>query len=667
MFKKILHSKYSCIILFSLLTVGLLFTLFTKFCKNKINKQEKNKSEVVTILFTSDMHSSFFPKKSLNGVEFGGYARLSTLLQKIKEKYYDSPAITVDAGDWSMGSLFETISTTTAAELRILGNMNYDVTTFGNHEYDFRKEGLAHILNKAISSGDNLPKIVQANYFPSDKKSINNYDSQDILKIAFDNYGVTDYTIVEKNGARFAIFGILGEDAYTDITANKMKYENKIDAAKRVIKNIKDNEKYDYIICLSHSGINDKKPTGNKSEDYELAKNVSDIDVIVSGHTHSTLEQPIKVKNTYIVACGEYAKKLGMIRLKKDGNEVKLIDYNLFSVDNNILEDNKISKIINSYKDLVNQIYLKNYKHAEYFDKIIAKSTFDFEEVNKNQWDKSDKSLCNLITDSYQYAIEKLTNNKEIPVDFSIVPAGIVRNTFYKGNITVSDVFDVLSLGIGADGTAGYPLVDFYLTGKELKTIFEIDASISDFMTTARIYGTGMKWKYNLSRVFMNKVVECYQVSKKGVLKEIGDNKLYRVVTGQNCAQMVSKVKKISYGLISMIAKDKNGCTINDGGTFDSRIIYDKNGFEIKEWYALASYLSSFDHDENDTISKIPEKYRLANGNKQIYSSLNICELLKKANVWTYGVIFLTTFLLLIIIFLFFKLIKYVNKRIKLN
>lgn len=79
---------------------------------------------------------------------------------------YQYPTITLDAGDFSMGSLFQTIYATDAPELRALGAMGFDVTTLGNHEFDYRQKGLADMLDAAVASKDPLPKMVQANYKP---------------------------------------------------------------------------------------------------------------------------------------------------------------------------------------------------------------------------------------------------------------------------------------------------------------------------------------------------------------------------------------------------------------------------------------------------------------------------------------------------------------------
>ena len=130
-----------------------------------------------TILFTHDTHDHFLPMPDEEGGEYGGYTRLATLIQQERaahpEARADPPegaahpdALVLDAGDFSMGSLFQTIYATEAPELRALGAMGYDATTLGNHEFDYRARGLAEMLNAAVDSGDPVPPIVQANYKP---------------------------------------------------------------------------------------------------------------------------------------------------------------------------------------------------------------------------------------------------------------------------------------------------------------------------------------------------------------------------------------------------------------------------------------------------------------------------------------------------------------------
>src|SRR5690606_12139850 len=117
----------------------------------------------------------------------------------------------VDAGDYSMGTLFQTIFSTDSPALRIMGKMGYDVTTFGNHEFDFRAEGLAESLMAAKKSKDPLPQIVASNiFFPEGEDGSLSTDLEK-LKEAMMEYGVKDYTVIERKGIKIGVFGLMGK------------------------------------------------------------------------------------------------------------------------------------------------------------------------------------------------------------------------------------------------------------------------------------------------------------------------------------------------------------------------------------------------------------------------------------------------------------------------
>ena len=100
--------------------------------------------ESITILFTHDLHDNLLPfevEREQKKVTVGGYARLHSAIVEQREK--DPDAILVDAGDFAMGTLFQTIYTTDAPSLQMMGQIGYDATTLGNHEFDFRSVGLA--------------------------------------------------------------------------------------------------------------------------------------------------------------------------------------------------------------------------------------------------------------------------------------------------------------------------------------------------------------------------------------------------------------------------------------------------------------------------------------------------------------------------------------------
>ena len=118
--------------------------------------------------------------------------------------------------------------------------------------------------------------------------------------------------ILERDGLRVAVFGLLGQDAHESAPMSGMVFEPIVDAAERTVSYIEEHEDADFIICLSHSGTKD-----GKGEDWELAKKVDGIDVIISGHTHTTLTEPIRVGDTLIVSAGEYTQNLGVLTVSK--------------------------------------------------------------------------------------------------------------------------------------------------------------------------------------------------------------------------------------------------------------------------------------------------------------------------------------------------------------
>ena len=528
----------------------------------------------LTILFTHDTHDHFYPTSD----GWGGYTRLATLLeeQRAEAERAGWPVVTLDGGDFSMGSLFQTIYASDAPELRALGAMGYDVTTLGNHEFDYRQQGLAGMLRAAVDSGDPLPAIVQANYTtPKDPDS-----GRDVAQ-ALADYPVTDYVVLEREGwsgtagddtLRVAVFGVLGADADACAPMSGMEYEPIADAAKRVVAEIQENEQADYIICLSHSGTEE-----GRGEDYELARAVDGIDVIISGHTHSTTPEPIQVNDTLIVSCGEYTQNLGVLTVSRGaGGKVELEEYALLPVDGSVRDDPEMTALAETFQAKVNGTYLADYGLD--YDQVLADAAEDF----------TLEETGNLIGDAYIAAIRRLEGADYVPVDFAVAPSGVIRDCLRKGQVTTSQAFDILSLGSGADGTPAYPLVSVWLTGKDLKNAFEVDASISALMPAATLYGAGMRWTWNPHRMILDKVTDAARLLPEGGEDAIQDDRLYRVAADLYSGQMLGAVEAQSMGLLTVTPRDENGEPVTN---LESRIVTDADGTELKAWYALASYL----------------------------------------------------------------------------
>jgi len=275
--------------------------------------------------------------------------------------------------------------------------------------------------------------------------------------------------------------------------------------------------------------------------------------------------------------------------------------------------------------------------------------------------DPIDNPLGNLISDSYVYEIKKVEGENYIPVDVAIVPVGIIRSTLNQGDIHVRDAYEILSLGIGEDGISGYPLINVYLTGAELRMVAEIDASLSDLMSGTKLYWSGLYSEFNPHRMILNRVVDVKLIGEDGSLKDLDDKKLYRVVAGLYSGQMLGAVESMSKGLLQLKPKDKDGNPLEG---FSSVIIKNQSGMEVKEWYAFADYLSSF--EKTDGISTIPAKYSKSEGRKVINDSTDLKDILRNPSapfLKVAGILLLAILIIVLVIILLVKLIRRITRK----
>ena len=624
--------------------------------------QETN---VTTILFTHDLHSHFLPQSTAEGGESGGYARLKTVIDG--ERAMNPDALLVDGGDFSIGSLIQTLYTTQAAELRTMGAMGYDAVTIGNHEFDHKGTGFAEMLNSAKAAQQAavelllvdarpledmdayrerfgpvtpvLPTLLEANYAPAD-------DNQDraFIRSAMEDYGVTDCMTLERGGVTYGLFGLMGVDSDECAPTSGFTRTDAAKAAKRCVETLK-GEGAEIIVCLSHSGTGDSLAS---SEDEELAKAVDGIDVIVSGHTHSTLAEPLVVNDTYIVSSGPYCQNLGSLTFSwDDGGEKRLLDYRLIPIDETVAENPEIAGLVEQWKDMVGETYLARYGLT--YDEVLTHTDCDL--TTPASAVQENNGLGTLVSDAFLWADRTLdAAYADSPHTVSVTADGVLRANLPAGDLTVAMAFDVLSMGVGEDGTSGFPLVAVYLTGKELKAAMEVDASVTPIMPAAQLYMSGAKYAFNTKRMFFNRVYDAaltdvtFDESGTENAYEIDDNALYRVVTGMYSAQMLGTVKSKSMGLLSLEPKQADGTPVTD---FADCILYDANGNELKEWYALAAYLEQFGEDG------LPDRYAApANGCKQVSDSFAPGQLLAGWNGITWAVLGIVLLILVLILLL---------------
>ncbi|HLP15183.1 MAG TPA: bifunctional UDP-sugar hydrolase/5'-nucleotidase [Bacteroidota bacterium] len=585
----------------------------------------------IRILFTHDLHTAFEPETHRTDEgqtrSSGGFARLASAI-RTKRLEVPGGTLVVDAGDYSSGTIFSTLYTSDGPELQLMGMMGYDAVTPGNHEFDDRLDGFAQSVTAASRSGNPLPLMVSSNV------TLHGSSSSEVeLMKAFGLYGVRKYTVIERSGIRIGIFGVIGKDASADVPgAGHSVFEDPIVTAKNMARVLRDSARVDLIVCLSHSGTRSDPAA---SPDEALAREVPEIDVIISGHTHRTLVSPLVVGRTIIGSAGAHGAALGIMDLVLTPNAgPKLKDYRLMQMTDSIQPDSVIARRIAVFTAKVDSVYFKPLGMKS--DQILAELPFDLEPMEYVVRSTGELALGDLIADGFSYAVGCAEGSKGRRVDFSIEPLGLIRGSFLKGPVTVADVFRALSLGVGRDKKSGYPLVSAYMTGSDLRKVLEIDATLSALKTDLRFQVAGVTYHFNPHRMPFNRITESGIVDASGTVREIEDERLYRGCISWYAATMISKIDSMSHGIISLVLRDSSGAPLHD---LDGAIVMthtgDHRSEELKDWQALAMYLQSFPRGGSLHAPIVPARYLHPDNRIISNASWNPIALLARPNRYT--------------------------------
>lgn len=577
----------------------------------------------IDIVFFHDVHS-FLDKAP----------KVKTL---IDEKIAENPSTFIfDAGDFSMGTLFQTVYETQASELRVLGKLGVDATTLGNHEFDYGLDGIKNMLNTAYKnySHEDLPSLVLCNL---NKEKDNQYTQN--LKEELTSY-VKDYIVVEKGNIKIAVLGVFGKNAFECIPSFELEFYDQYEAVKNTVKKIQETETVDMIICLSHCGTSE---TPSLSEDEILAKKVPELDLIISAHSHTTLTSPITIGDTHIVSSGPYFENLGTISLEQDNNRWKIKNYELKPIHDGIKDNLELKNFVSSIEKSIDQEYLSLFGYTK--NDVL---------INLQNPITSLAETGYLMSDAIAFSLHDLDLVEKKPFDVVVVPEGIIRGTFDSSEVTVSKVFTNYSLGIGPDGITGYPLVIFYLTGKELKIACEVDCSLAKLKPDFKLYFTGISYEFNKNRLILNRVTNVYKRDSYGKLEPINPDGVYGIVSDIYTAEMIGNVISMTKGLIKIAPKDEHGNIITN---FKDEIVYYKDDFgnvrEVKGWHGIANYF-----EKTDSIQDYSEIAKISILEK---NSLNPIELIKAPSLIgliLYGIILLIFVILLLSIILIAKILK---------
>lgn len=508
-----------------------------------------------------------------------------------------------------MGTLFELLATLEAPELRLMQALGYDATTLGNHELDWTPAGLAAILQAAHAKGVRLPILSSNMGFSSSDPG------DDALEALVRDQGVLRPKLVKTvGGIKVGLFGLLGANA-VQVTpqVSPLSFEAIELAAARMVAELRDQDQVDIVIALSHSGI-DREGRG---EDAALAAAVPGIDVIVSGHSHDTLAQPVRVGQTLIVTAGSYTSHLGELTVTvappaSPGGRVRvsLDQYRLHPIDDAVPGDaatqQGVEQIISG---LDGALGLRGLGYRQ----VVA-------------WTPADLSLPaaeeapigNLVSDAYRNMAARLRTGA--PPAVAIEANGQLRSPIVQGRtgeVWFADLFRVLPTGIGPDRVPGYPLVSFYLHARDIRAGLELAGATELAGNDVFLQLSGLKVEYDPSQPPFQRVAGVTLVTAAGeqALDLNDTSTCYELISTNYVAGLLGLVRSATGGLLSADAKAADCTTLVDPTTryLDADAL--SPGIqELKNWQALLGFVSAFPDTNADGVPDVPVEYGAAQG-----------------------------------------------------
>jgi 5'-nucleotidase / UDP-sugar diphosphatase len=604
----------------------------------------------LTILHTNDEHSHLIPIPAIDdnpeyeNPAVGGFARIAGAVNMIREKKAENgePVLLFSGGDILGGPAFGwlPLKEGLSPELSIMQKIGYDAITIGNHEFDYGPDVLARYLRDAgYPDAGSKTVILGTNMRPPQDHALS-------------GMGIRNhYTRELDNGLKIGVFGLIGDDAISKTAEpGPVNFEDPIRSARRAVDSLMA-AGVDIIISVNHSGV---------TEDRQLAEAVPEIDVIVGGHSHTPLYEPITVGKTVIVQAGQYLNYLGVLELSWNPGEQRVSVMNdpeetpfLMKMDQSVPEDEEIAAEVARYKEILNS-WVEELTGGEISSvrQVIAASSFS---ITRNERQR-ESAIGNYITDAMKQAAEEALGKK---VDIAVQANGAIRSNIIpgtmewsEGKLSFYDLVMATGLGSGADGNPGYPVVSFYLTEDEVRRALEVSVLLSGLMGDAYfLQFSGLKKLYDPGRAVLFRIpfsgtpiptgravlsAELDRENDELFRLNRGSDKLLHVVTDYYIAGFLPLVGDVVPNL-AVTLRDENGEPLE----LDDAIVY-RNGSQLKVWQAVLDYTLS--HELNDEgLPVIPSRYEAPEGRLAVTYTLPLW-------VWPVAALFIVIAVIVLIV-----------------
>ncbi|MEW5784624.1 MAG: 5'-nucleotidase C-terminal domain-containing protein [Bacillota bacterium] len=571
-----------------------------------------------TILHTNDEHASVIPHSpavdyhpEIDNPTVGGYARLASAVAGIREEKEAAgePVLLLSGGDYIGGSPFSWLAPRGfAPELTLKHYIGYDAVIIGNHEYDYGSAVLAGYLQAAGYPLAHEKTVVLAS---------NTIAPPDHPLAELGLYRKT-HLIELENGLTVGLFGLIGKDAINVANSPEpVEFADQHETARAMVAELQ-NRGAQVVIAITHLGV---------EEDRDLAQAVPGIHVIVGGHCHTALHEPVIENETIIVQSGSLLEYLGRLELAYDPsagivrirNEENGEPY-LLSLDDRYPLEPFAAAMIEEFTAELNSLVLRlTNGHFMTILDTVAASAFAVPNTPPLQ----ESPFGNFVTDAMRLVTEEKTGER---VDFAIQANGSIRGGINpgsldhsRGKIAFYDLAELIGLGIGPDGYAGYPIVSVYLTGEEICRALEVAVLLKEMMgDTYFLQFSGLRYDYNPRNAVLLTVPVINQPVPSAVLPgnagsvvrveryagegrqgtgdegyvplKRGDQTLYHLVTDAYIVSFLPMVGEM-LPMLNIELKDRDGNPVPEDRLDD--LIVRVDGEELKVWQTVVEYAAA--------------------------------------------------------------------------
>ena len=505
----------------------------------------------LTIVHTNDTHGQY--KNSASTV---GFEKVRAIADK------ENADLILDAGDAFHGLPFATIEQgkSTAELLRAVG---YDAVCPGNHDFNYGAAALKALGTEepAVKTEDSEGRVdkAQKNFKLLNANVVNASDGQNY----FQPYMTKTVTRGEEVSVKVGVFGLISPDVYSSTAPENVKdvrFDDAVEAAKKTVSKLKNDEKCDVIIALTHIGMTEKE---GMLSSRDIAKAVPEINVIIDGHTHAQYDEV--VGNTLIAQTGAYFSNAGIVKIFYEPDSRKIVNTVgrvISPADAEAYESNwEVSKIIEDIEA----------RQKPVLDQVVGKTDVPLEGSAIKTYTE-ETNLGRVITSAYL---------ETTGADIAFENCGGIRASIAAGDITKGSVIGVSPFG-------NY-LVTKKITGADLKSILEKSLEMGANNLKAYQEGkhewpangggsylqiVGMKVAYDPARSLDNRLVS---VDIGGAPLDLDST--YTVVTNQFVASNASKYPELA-------VKPE----LNQYGASEEAVMrYITNHSGKEEWAALMS------------------------------------------------------------------------------